>query len=264
MYAYRTIAFFTLLIFIFLCIGFLFSVNIILAFVLSLIISGLIHKFSGNVMLKILDAEPLDDKKIENIVDKLSKEAKIRRPKIYITDFDIPNALSLRGLDNYVVITQGIKMMGKDEIKAIISHEIAHIKFNDTSLLTAVAFTSLISFPVQYAYSTERKYIFWPVFILFLPLVLISSFLIKISVSSFMNYRADYTGSLITKNPKELASALKKINEVVEHNPMNWSFISTSMLWTLNPFKKDWFVKMLSSDPPIERRIERLEEMSGL
>jgi Zn-dependent protease with chaperone function len=94
--------------------------------------------------------------------------------------------------------------------------------------------------------------------------VLISSFFIKISVSNFVNYNADYRGALMTKHPRNLTAAIKKINEVAQHNQDEIWFISSASLWTVNPFKKHWFVDLLTSEPPIERRIRRLEEISGL
>jgi heat shock protein HtpX len=57
-------------------------------------------------------------------------------------------------------------------------------------------------------------------------------------------------------------SALRKISEVGEKNPLRGS-TATENLWIVNPFHNDWFTGLFNTHPPIQKRIERLEEMAG-
>ena len=85
--------------------------------------------------------------------------------------------------------------------------------------------------------------------------------LLRFAISRRMEYRADYDGALLIKNPLALARALRKIDEISRNNPIAFGSVATSSLWIVNPFKQDWFTNLFSTHPPIEKRIKRLEEM---
>jgi Zn-dependent protease with chaperone function len=85
--------------------------------------------------------------------------------------------------------------------------------------------------------------------------------LLQLALSRNREFIADATGAKITHKPYALASALHKLQHGVSARPMNFGSKETSSLFIINPFKGDFFVRMLSTHPPTEERIKRLKSM---
>ena len=81
---------------------------------------------------------------------------------------------------------------------------------------------------------------------------------IRLAISRTQEYNADATGAFITRNPKALASALKKISvdprvEVLDSSP------TMAAVCIYNPLKKAH--SLLATHPSVQSRIYRLERM---
>ena len=104
------------------------------------------YYFSDKIVLTIYKAKPLNKKeneKLHSIISKLSKEAKIPKPKIAIIKSDSPNAFATgRNPETAAVaFTEGIlKILDENELAAVAAHEIGHIKNRD-ALITTIAAT---------------------------------------------------------------------------------------------------------------------------
>ena len=90
--------------------------------------------------------------------------------------------------------------------------------------------------------------------------------LVSFWVSRKREYLADTTGSKLTQHPESLASALEKIAKVgpgLHHGRQ-----STAHLFFANPLSNKAtgfsFLRLFSTHPPIEQRIERLRQMTNL
>lgn len=80
------------------------------------------------------------------------------------------------------------------------------------------------------------------------------------AISRGREYKADYNGSIISKKPLGLASALQKISEVAKHHPMQGNS-STSHLFIVNPFRGG-ISGLFSTHPSVTKRVERLRELA--
>jgi heat shock protein HtpX len=85
--------------------------------------------------------------------------------------------------------------------------------------------------------------------------------LVRLAISRTREYAADKTGALISRKPLSLASALEKISKFVTQYPLRGN-AATSHLFIVNPFKKDTFINLFSTHPPISERIKRLKEIA--
>ncbi|MDZ7658158.1 M48 family metalloprotease, partial [Fodinibius sp.] len=77
-------------------------------------------------------------------------------------------------------------------------------------------------------------------------------------------YEADRTGAEICGQPGQLASALQRIEKAAEQIPMNVSdtaMRSTSHMFPVNPFSGGNFMRLFSTHPETEDRVERLMHM---
>lgn len=240
-----------------------------IALVFALIINFVSYWYSDKIVLRMYRAKPYDNKEIKKMVAELAQEADIPVPPLYIVETQVPNAFATgRGPTHAAIaVTRGILDLDNDELKGVLAHELSHIKNRDTLISTmAATIGGAISFLAQIGYysiffSGERRgegNILGVILIaIFAPLAAV---LVRMAISRSREYKADLTGAMMTKKPEYLASALRKIHETARDYPIKGSAASAH-LWIVNPFKRDWFIGMFSTHPPVEKRIARLEEL---
>ena len=215
-------------------------------------------------------ARPADNKELEEIVKRVSLEARLPAPKLYIIPTRVPNAFTCGRSPKHsvVAVTEGLLALDSDEIEGVLAHEISHIKNNDMLVATmAATIAGAISYIAHMGYWSlffgggrrgEGSLMGLVFIIIFAPL---AAMLVRFAISRKREYNADHTGALLTKKPQALASALKKISKTAESTPLKGSS-ATSHLWIVNPFQKDWFTGLFMTHPDIKNRIERLENMA--
>lgn len=240
------------------------------ALVVALIINMFSYWYSDRIVLRMFGATPSDRKDLDVIVARLAHEAKIPKPRVYIMDRKAPNAFAT-GRDpghSAIAVTDGLLSLDKDELEGVLAHEIAHIRNRDVLVSTmAATIGGAIAFLAQIGYWSlfmggdrrdQGNMIGLLLIIIFAP---IAALLVRLAISRSEEYRADRVGVLLTKNPKGLSSALRKISSYANHSPMRTGSTASSNMWIVNPFKADWFTGLFSTHPPLHKRIEHLEEM---
>jgi heat shock protein HtpX len=87
--------------------------------------------------------------------------------------------------------------------------------------------------------------------------------LLHLAVSRSREYLADETGSHISKDPKSLAYALKKLHQSSRAHPLvgEPKYEATAHLFIVNPFKPSFLMSLFSTHPPLEERVKRLEKI---
>jgi heat shock protein HtpX len=240
---------------------------------LAFIINFLSFWFSDKLVLAIYHAKPLSkeaEPKLHEIVEKLAKESKIPKPKVFIVNLPIMNAFATGRSPKHaaVAVTSGLlKNLNWDEIEGVIAHEIAHIKNRDTlTSVVAATIAGAIAYIAQIAWWSlllqDRKYSTGS--LIFLPLIIlapIAATLIQLAISRTREFAADKTGAIISKKPLSLASALEKIANAAKQHPLRGN-AAMSHLFIVNPFKEDAIFKLFSTHPPVAERIKRLKELA--
>jgi heat shock protein HtpX len=90
----------------------------------------------------------------------------------------------------------------------------------------------------------------------------IAAMLIQMAISRSREFVADETGARVSGNPLALASALRKIEAWSRQLPMAAGTPATAHLFIINPFTGGGLVRLFSTHPSTEQRIERLEAMA--
>ncbi len=214
---------------VFLAVGFLLAGigGMTIALVMALALNFFSYWFSDKIVLAMYRAKPTSEKEINSIAESMAKKAGIPKPKIYLIDSKIPNAFATGRNPKHaaLAVTTGLReRLNKDEVEAVLSHEMAHIKNRDVLVSTmAATIAGAISYLAQLAW--------WGVFsrdergnssIILIPLLLlapIAAMMIHLAISRGREFGADYTGALISKKPLSLASALEKITNIVYESP---------------------------------------------
>jgi heat shock protein HtpX len=119
---------------------------IVLAFVF-LGIQYLIGPSLVKLMMKVKWVSEDEEPELHRMVAELAERAGIPKPKVGISHLNIPNAFAFgrSKRDGRVCITEGIRrLLSRDELKAVIGHEIAHIKNRDMLFITLLSAIPLI------------------------------------------------------------------------------------------------------------------------
>jgi len=259
----------------------IFNENIILVFIIlfALIYSFLSIFFSTKISLYLLGAKELKKKdypEVYNLVENISIIAGLpKTPKIYIIETNEMNAFAMgTHYFNYLIgLTSGIiKKLEKDELEAVIAHEIAHIKNKDTRLMTIAVFLSgvfsiiseIVLRVVGRSDNSRNSSILFLFVIIFVLLSPIFALLIQMAISRKREFMADATSALFTRNPLALASALTKISKSSHY--FSQDHAAYASLFIFNPFEKSKELinkinNLFSTHPPVEERIKVLKEM---
>ncbi|MBI3398821.1 MAG: M48 family metallopeptidase [Deltaproteobacteria bacterium] len=254
-------------------------------------INGFVAYFYGdNVVVFSLHARPLEfenplHKKLHNIVTEMALASGLPMPKIYIIPDPAPNAFATGRDPRHAIVgvTEGLlETMNREELQAVIAHEMGHIKNQDILLMTVV--TVLVGTIVLLSDWALRAWKYGgmrprrdsrdkgqnPVILLLIVLLALFaplfSRIIAMSVSRQREYLADASSAEFTRNPLSLASALEKISKA--SSPVMTAHKGTAHLFISNPLQREiddkegLFADIMSTHPPIEKRIERLKQMS--
>lgn len=148
-------------------------------------------------------------------------------------------------------------------------HELSHIKNYDILLSTVVSvfvgmviMLSDIFLRVRIRRSSRNDKggaIILLVGLIALILSPIFATLMQLAISRKREFLADASSVEITRNPKGLISALKKLDE--DKSKLEVANKSTASLYIVNPFKNVKADTLFSTHPPIEERIKRLQNI---
>jgi heat shock protein HtpX len=255
--------------------------GIIIAVIVSIAMVSFSFFMGDQAVLALNRATPASKKdfpQLVNIVEGLSIASGLPKPKIYVISENSINAFATGRDPKHasIAVTKGaIEKLSREELEGVVGHEMSHIKNYDIRFMTLIAIlvgvVAMLSdiFLRSLWFSDRRdrdeggsqiRLILIVVGIVLAILAPIAAQLIKFAISRKREYLADADGALLTRYPKGLANALRKIakdsSEMPDANPaMEHMYIS-------NPFKKrNWFVGLFSTHPPLEDRIKALEQM---
>ncbi|MBR2998494.1 zinc metalloprotease HtpX [Candidatus Saccharibacteria bacterium] len=243
--------------------------------IIGAIIYAVIQYFAaGSLTMAMTGAKEIqkkDNPRLYNIVENLSITTGLPMPKVYVIDDKAPNAFATGRDPKHAAVaaTTGlIDIMDDKELTAVMAHEMSHVKNYDIrvsmivfGLVCVVGVISDLAFRMMF-YGNRRRdnegspigYAFVIVAAILSPLV---ASIAQMAVSRQREYLADASAAHITRYPEGMIAALKKLQ--AHSQPMKSQNIATEAMYINNPLKKGFFSNLLSSHPPIEKRIERLE-----
>lgn len=229
---------------------------------------------SSSLAMAMTGAKEITKKKnprLYNIVENLSITTGLPMPKVYIIEDKAPNAFATGRDPKHasVAATTGLlDIMNDKEVTAVMAHEMSHVKNYDIrvsmivfGLVCVVGVISDLAFRMMFYGNRRRDNEGSPVgYVLILIVGLLSPFVASIAqmaVSRQREYLADASAVHITRYPEGMIDALKKLQS--HSQPMRSQNIATEAMWINNPLRKGFISNLFSSHPPIEKRIERLE-----
>ncbi|RMF17431.1 MAG: protease HtpX, partial [Candidatus Dadabacteria bacterium] len=174
-----------------------------------------------------------------------------------------------------VAATEGIlNLLDDRELAGVIAHELAHVKHRDILISSIVATIagaiSMLAGMLRWGLifgmgrrdnDSAADAIAALAMAIIAPLVAV---IIQMAISRTREYAADAEGARISHDPLGLASALAKISGAVERVPMapTPGHQASAHLFIASPFRGRDVLALLSTHPPVEERIRRLEAMA--
>ncbi len=275
----KTVFLMTLMMVLFLLVGYLLggSTGMTIAFIFSLVINFGTYWFSDKIILSMYRAKEVTREtapKFYNMVEELSGNANLPMPRVYIINDATPNAFATgRNPQNAAVAatTGTLQGLNNEELAGVMAHELAHVKNRD--ILTGTIAATLVGTITYIAQMAGWAMMFGRGnddedgggigSLLMLILAPIAATLIQLSISRSREYAADQGGSMISKNPLALASALGKISKANKIKPLNHVNPASAHMFIVNPLSGGGISKLFSTHPPVEERIKRLQEIAA-
>ena len=220
--------------------------------------------------------ERRENMRVYNLTENLCMSVGMTMPKLYIIESDALNAFA-SGINEKtfaVTLTRGIiNTLNDEELEGVIAHELTHIRNRDVRLLiVTIVFVGIFATIADFAFrmllngsmssSRNRKNDKGGGVLVLLIILLVAgaiyflSILFKLALSRSREYMADAGAVELTRNSLALASALKKISghstiREVQNDEVKELFID---------YKAQGFFSLFATHPPIEKRIQVLEQ----
>jgi heat shock protein HtpX len=250
--------------------------GMMIAFVFALVMNLVSYWFSDKMVLGMYHAKPVteaESPRLYSVVRDLSMRAGLPMPKVYIIPNDAPNAFATGRNPEHaaVAVTSGImNILSEAELRAVIGHELAHVKHRDILIGTiAAVFAGAIAMIAQMAQwaaifgggrSDEDRGGGLFGMLAMAIIAPIAAMLIQMAISRSREYAADQSGARFHGNPRDLASALRKLQRGAQVTPMQAN-PSTAHMFIVNPLSGKGLMHLFSTHPPMEERVARLEAM---
>ena len=259
-----------------------FGVEFVFIAIIVLIFGSIQYFMSDKMVLMSSGAKIInrsDDEELFRIVDELSLKAGINAPKIAIMESNVLNAFATgRNIQNSLVaVTTSLrKNLNNEELRAVLAHEIAHIINGDVKVLAIANFFVMLS-------SFLMQMFFWnmlfggigrnrdnnggagAIFILYIVTMIVYFVgqLLVLSLTRYREFGADFTGSNLSEEPLQLASALKKISISSLNLPTQdlRQFKTANAFMIIPALTSDDISRLMSTHPPVQERIKKLIEL---
>ncbi len=254
--------------------------GVIFAFGLALIMNVGSYWYSDKIVLSMYRARELAPEEapyLHKIVEELSRNAGIPKPRICVVPEEAPNAFATgRNPENAVVaVTDGImRLLSPEELRGVLAHEIGHIVNRDILIQTIagvmgsaiVTLANIFQFTAIFGGNRDEEGGGTnPIAAIALALLApLAAGLIQMAISRSREYLADDTGAALCGQPLALAGALNKLGMASGQIPMQEGNPSTEQMFIVTPmYAHGGMASLFSTHPPLEERIRRLREMAA-
>lgn len=253
----------------------------LIGFSISLILTFITYFFGDKITLSSVNAIEITNdpnyKELNDLVETLAIKSGLPKPRVYILPEKALNAFATgrNPQKSHVALTQGlIENLDREELSAVIAHELAHIKNYDIRLMLIVSviagtLTFIADVFLQTIFFKENNnqkeipFAFYLIILiigiliaLLLPLV---GTLVQLAISRRREFLADATAVEITRYPEGMIKALKKIAE--SKIPVQKATEGNAHLFFSNPLKSNFLSNLFSTHPPIEERIKAIQKI---
>ena len=245
--------------------------------VIAIVTNFISYWFSDKIALMVYRAIPLDKSKYSNVYNMtqdLCRRMDLPTPKLFLIPSPMLNAFATGRSPKHasVAVTEGIvSALSLEELKGVISHELAHVKNRDI-LISSIAATiaaviSYVAFIARFAalfggFGGRDKDSPGLLEILVLAIIApLMATIIQLAISRSREYLADETGARAMRSGHPLANALQKLEQQTYSLHATGTTEATAHMFIVNPFRGSGIFTLFSTHPSTKSRIERLKSL---
>ena len=210
--------------------------------------------WSDRLVLRMHGAREISEAaapELYGIVRAPAQRARIPMPRVYLIAEDAPNALATGRSPQRAAgaVTEGLlHRLDQSEVAGVLAHELAHVRNRDTLVMTVAATLagalSMLANLGQWALllgggrgADDGDEAPSPAFGLLGVLVApFAAMLVQLAISRSREFLADEAGARLTRDPRALASALRKIEAWSREVSLSAGTPATAHLFIVNPF----------------------------
>ncbi len=250
--------------------------GMMIALALGLALNFFNYWFSSSLVLKAYGARTLapgEAPALEQDVRELCEAAGLPMPKLAIVPKSTPNAFATgRNPEHAVVaVTEGLlELCSRREVKAVLAHEISHVKHRDMLTMTlvagAVSAISVLAMMARFGsmFGGRRSDGDRGGGFAMLIAALVAPFaamLVQMAISRSREYAADDGAAAYGRDPEALADALERLHAEIPHREPMSATGATAHMMIANPMHG--LATLFSTHPSPEKRIARLRAMAA-
>ena len=256
------------------------SLNALFFIALAVIMGLGQYFFSDKLVLWSTGARVIEEDEypeLHRMVEKLCAEADLPKPRIAIMQSPMPNAFATGRNPKHAVVacTDSImRLLTRDELEAVLAHELAHVKNRDILTMTLASFITMIAsymmnsflFSALFGGNDREGNIVGAIVVLVMSiLVYILSTILIMALSRYREFAADRGSAQITRNPRALISALNKISGRIDvlPNQVKEPVAGANAFYIIPVSTKSFLAELFSTHPPLEKRIANLEKVEA-
>lgn len=230
------------------------------------------YYFSDTIVIKSMGAKILTESEapeLHEMINRLCSMADLPKPRIAIVKTNVPNAFATgRNQRNAVVaVTTGLmQQLNSGELEAVLAHELTHVKNRDAMVLTIASFISTLAYYLMlFGGGGRRDRDSGNAILVFLASIVVyaASYLLIMSLSRYREFAADRGASIITGQPSQLASALRKISVGISRIPNEdlRKVEGANAFFIIPAVSKSTIFNLFSTHPSLEARLAALERI---
>lgn len=241
--------------------------------VLGLAMVGGSYWFSDRLAVRAAGAKPLEVGELSWVIDdlaRLSTRAGLPTPRLYLSPSMQPNAFATGRNERHAVVcvTAGLlAVLERDEVAAVMAHELGHIKNRDiligsiaAAIATGITYVAQMAmFSSMFGGSDDDDAPNPIALILMMLLAPLAASLIQAALSRSREFEADRVGAAIAGDGTSLARALQKIEAHAARVPMDVN-PAQAAAYIVNPLtgRRVQFARLFLTHPPTDERVARL------
>ncbi len=268
---------------------------------LMLFAQWLLGPYLINAMYRTRPPQTGYERELSIYLKRIAEQSGIKPPKLRIVDTEMPNAFAYGSplAGNYVAVTSGLlNIAERDEIVAVLGHEVGHLKHRDVAWILALSIIPVMIYFIGRSLiyagmlggSSSRREGNGGLYLMLIGLALLAAgVLFKFLIAHFnrlREYYADAHSALVTGSPDSLQRALAKIHLTLKGNPriaqtaQKSSFTAplfivaplieiqggffTDIDYIVESLKREQtsaFEELLSTHPPVPKRLRFLDKI---